>query len=79
MDNASSNDLVVFVMETAVDEDGQIIPCIAKRGETGYWKTDWRWGKDWELARRLCDERNERAGFTEREVLQIRAESMRKP
>lgn len=71
------NDLVLFIQETAVDENGEIIPCIAQRGETGYWKTDWRWGKDWDLARKLAKERNEHAGFSEEEVAEIIAESMR--
>jgi hypothetical protein len=71
------DDLVVFVSEFAKDDDGQFIPCIAKRGERGYWKTDWRWGKDWELAKRLADERNERAGFTQKQAMEIVLSSMR--
>lgn len=70
-------DLVIFIQENVVDKEGNYIPCIAKRGEGGYWKTDWVWGKDRELADRLCDERNIRAGFSKKEALEIVLESMR--
>ena len=54
---------VYFVMETVTDKDGNYIPCIAVEGETGYYKTDWTWGKDYKLARECADDMNERLGI----------------
>lgn len=68
--------LVYLIMETETTEDGQFIPCIAKEGEKGFYRTDWAWGKDKEQAQRLCDERNQEMGIDRREAAKIQFRTM---
>lgn len=65
-----------FILETVRSGDGQYIPCIAERNKAGYYRTDWKWGMDLALARKLCDEANERLGLSKNEALTIQLSSM---
>lgn len=66
-----------FVMQTVTDKDGNFIPCIAVEGERGYYKTDWTWGKDLDLAQECAREKNEALGISERDAMLIVFSSMR--
>lgn len=68
---------VYFVNEAITDENNELIVCIAIEGETGYYKTDWTWGKDFNLAQKLCDEKNIALGITPREAALIQLRTMR--
>lgn len=67
-----------FVMQTVVDKNGNYIPCIAKEGEKGYYKTDWQWGKDWKLAQECADDMNEKMGISKQDAMLIQLSTMRK-
>lgn len=67
---------VYVILETVRDTDGGYIPCIVKDGETGYYKTDWNWGTDLDIAEELADEKNEAMGFSAEEVDRIVMDSM---
>jgi hypothetical protein len=69
--------LAVILLQTVVDEQGRIIPCIAVENQQGYYKTDWRWGTDWEMARGLAREYNDKLGLTEQDVIEIQLSTMR--
>jgi len=66
-------------------QSGGYIPCIAIEGETGYYPMSgqgefaapWDWGKDRELAQKLCDERNEKMGLSKKEAWELIAGTMR--
>jgi len=66
-----------FINQTVVNEKGEYIPCIAKEGETGYYKTDWAWGRDLKVAEQIADEKNEGMGLTKKEAMTIVLRSMR--
>ena len=66
-----------FIMETERDEQGNFIPCIAKEGESGFWRTDWQWGKDKALAQECADDMNEKLGLTKTQAMIIQLRSMR--
>lgn len=68
---------VYFIQETATDKNGEYIPCIARQGETGYYLTDWHWGKDRAAAEWCCDEKNAALGISKREAIIIVLQSMR--
>lgn len=68
---------VFFVMRTEISEDGQYIPCIAVEGETGYYKTNWKWGTDFDQAQEWCDERNQKMGISTMEAARIQVATMR--
>lgn len=65
-----------YIMETEVDGNGNYIPCIVKENVSGFWRTDWQWGKDIELARQCAKEKNEALGLTDADVNQIVMSSM---
>lgn len=65
-----NNRMVYMILETVRDENGYI-PCIAIEGESGYYKTDWNWGKDLEQAKKFADERNAKLGINPKEAWQI--------
>ena len=69
--------MVYFINELERAEDWRYIPCIAVEGEKGYYRTDWNWGTDIELANRIADEKNEALGFTPKEALLIVFGTMR--
>jgi hypothetical protein len=68
---------VYFINELERDKDGGYIPCIAVEGETGYYRTDWNWGSDIELAQEIADTKNDALGFTPLEALRIVLSSMK--
>ena len=68
---------IYFISEFAKDKNGNYIPCIAVRGTTGYYKTDWEWGKDFELAQELCDKKNAIMGITKKQAYIIQMDTMR--
>jgi hypothetical protein len=63
--------MVYFINELARGEDNGYIPCIAVEGEKGYYKTDWNWGSNLELASQIADEKNAALGFTPKEACMI--------
>ena len=69
--------VVTFIQETVKAEDGGYIPCFAVKGETGFYRSDWNWGADKEIAQKLCDERNEVMGLTKKEAMLIQISTMR--
>lgn len=69
---------VYFINELEREKDGGFVPCIAVDGETGYYRTDWNWGADIELAQKIADEKNEKLGFTPKEAFLIVLGTMRK-
>ncbi|MCK5607621.1 hypothetical protein KAR91_37400 [Candidatus Pacearchaeota archaeon] len=66
-----------FVNEAIANDNGEFIACIAKEGETGYHKTDWTWGKDFEQAQGIADDMNEKMGITRLEAAKIVTSTMR--
>ncbi len=66
-------------METEVDGNGEYIPCIVKENEPGFYRTDWRWGKDIQLARKCAKKKNMALELTEEDVDKIIASSMLHP
>jgi hypothetical protein len=69
--------LAYFINESIRDENGELIVCIAKEGERGYYRTDWYYGKDIERAQPLVDDLNRRLGLSADDVIQIQASTMR--
>jgi hypothetical protein len=67
---------VYFVLETERDENGYI-PLIAVKGESGYYKTDWHWNCTFEIAEKLCDDKNTKLGYTPKEAMLIQLSTMR--
>jgi len=65
-----------FIQETVKDKDGGYIPCIAVENERGYYKTDWNWGDNLELARQCADDKNNAMGISPREAYLIVLSSM---
>ena len=68
--------LVYFISQFERDESGWI-PCIAREGEQGYYRTDWCWQCDLETARNLAAEKNAALGFDEKEAARIQATTLR--
>ena len=68
-----------FILETETTPDGEYIPCIAVEGESGYYKTDWRWGRDIARAREIAEEFNAKMGITKRDATLIQLSTMRRP
>ena len=68
---------VYFVNQATTDKDGNLIVCIAKEGEIGYYLTDWIWGKDYDFANMLCDEKNMAMGISPAEAMIIQLRTMR--
>ncbi len=66
------------IPETVINEKGEYIPCIVKEGESGYFKTDWSWGKDLKLAQQCADEKNKALEHTPEDVAIIIASSFPK-
>ena len=68
--------LVYFISQLERDELGWI-PCIAREGEQGYYRTNWRWKCDLETARNLAAEKNAALGIDEKEAARIQATTLR--
>ena len=67
---------VYVILETVRADDGGYIPCIAIQGEKGYYKTDWNWGNDLQVANKICDEKNLALGFSPKTAYKIVLSSM---
>ncbi len=65
-----------FIQHTVKDEKGNYIPCIAIEGESGFYKTDWQWGNDYELANDTAKLMNSKLGISEQDALEIVLSSM---
>jgi hypothetical protein len=63
------------ILET--EYDNGYIPCIVTENEPGFNKTDWNWGTDLELARKIANEKNKKMGITEKDMWDILTSSMR--
>jgi hypothetical protein len=75
--NYQKPQLVAYVIiETEKDDNGEYIPCIVKDGEKGYYKTDYRYGTDYNHAKECVDALNRKLGLSEREVMRLSCESM---
>ena len=68
--------IAYLIIETEKDEKGYI-PCLVRDGDRGYFTTDWRWGSDINIAKRLAKERNEAMGITPLETAKLILQSMR--
>ena len=66
-----------FVNQAIANDKGEFIPCIAVEGETGYHKTNWTWGKDFDQARKIASDMNEKMGITKLEAAKIVTATMR--
>ena len=49
---------------------------VVKEGETGYYPTNWQWGKDLKIAKKCADDYNKNLGLTDKEVQEIIIQSM---
>ena len=65
-----------YILETETASDGQYIPCIVKEGVKGYFRTDWLWGTDIEIARQCAKEKNEGLGLSAKDVDKMVCASM---
>lgn len=65
------------ILQTVVNEKGEYIPCIAKEGERGYYKTDWAWGKDLAIAEQYAVEKNKAMGLSKEDAMKIVLGTMR--
>ena len=61
---------VYFIQHTECDEQGWI-PCIAKEGDPGFYRTNWHWDCTFEEAESICDEKNELLGISQKEAIKI--------
>jgi hypothetical protein len=68
---------VYFINPLEKAPDGGFIPCIAVEGESGYYKTDWNWGTDIDLAEKIAQEKNALMGYTEKDAMRIILGTMR--
>jgi hypothetical protein len=73
MSNEKKSDICVTGL---VDEKGGFVG-IVKRGELGYYKTEWRF-PTYEEAQKYADEYNKKLGVSEKEAMIMVLESMRK-
>jgi len=62
---------VYMILQTVKNKNGEYIPCIAVENEKGYNLTDWAWGKDFQIAENIASEKNQKMGYTEKEVFQV--------
>lgn len=67
-----------FVLESQTNAEGEYRALVAEENESGYYLTDWFWGKDLEIAEKIAREKNEKMGISEDEAYKILLSSMRK-
>lgn len=67
-----------FVMESQQNEKGELRALIAVEGERGYYKTDWFWGDDVDVAEEIARKKNEAMGISKDEAIKIVLSTMRK-
>jgi hypothetical protein len=70
--------MVMFVMESQRNKQGEFRALIAVEGESGYYKTDWFWGTDLNDAEQIAKERNKRMNISEEDARKIVLSTMRK-
>lgn len=68
--------MAYLILETEKDDRGYI-PCLVQEGDRGYYTTDWRWGHDINIAKRIAKERNEAMGLTPLDTAKIILQSLR--
>jgi len=74
----SDQKIAYVIIDTERTEDGQYIPCIVKEGETGYWKTDWAWGRDKAQAEEIAKQQNAKMGISNEEAMRLVLQSFPK-
>lgn len=60
-----------LILETEYDPEKGFNPCIVKENESGYYRTDWFWGKNLDLAKEAARQKNEAMGLTPQDVQDI--------
>lgn len=76
MSNLGDKKYCYFVLETQVNEKDEYNALIAVEGTSGFYKTDWYWGKDFKIAKQIADEKNEALGLTKDEAIKIQVSTM---
>ena len=66
----------VIIVDGVKDDGGNVIPCVVIDNEKGYHLTNWSWGKDIEVAKKLADEYNEKLGVSKEDVNRLVLQSM---
>lgn len=67
-----------FVLESQTNEKGEHRALVAVEGESGYYKTDWFWGKSIGLAEEIARQKNKAIGISKDNAHEIVLSSMRK-
>ena len=67
----SNNRRAYDVLQTLTDWKGRYIPIICIEGEKGYYKTDWHWSNDFELAKKIVNDKNLALGLTKKDTAVI--------
>ena len=65
------------ILPTLKNDAGEYIPIIVKEGETGYYPTDWAWGKDLDEAEKIARAKNRGMGVSDAEAQRLIMASMR--
>ena len=65
-----------FVQETERTKDGWIV-CIAVEGESGFYRSNWRWDCSFKDAEAMCQQKNEALGISQSDAILIVLGSMR--
>lgn len=74
--NIMEQRVAYFVKESITNENGEYIPCIAKENEQGYYKTDWTWGTNFEIAEECANDKNEMLGLSRNDINDIIASTL---
>lgn len=69
---------VYFLLDSQRDENNELIVLIAIENESGYYKTDWHWGTDIDVAEKIARKKNEKLGISEDEAHKVVLSTMRK-
>ena len=67
----------LVIIESVTTETGEYIPCVAEDGVSGYYRTEWKWGKDFAAAQKHARQLNERMGISEQEETRLILQSMK--
>ena len=65
-----------FIQPTIIDKNGEYIVCVAVECVKGFWKTDWHWGTDLDLAEKCATDKNGRLDLTEKDAARIVCSTM---
>lgn len=76
--NQTGNRRAYFILESQTNEKGEFRALIAVENESGYYKTDWFWGKILTDAEAIVRDKNLSMGITEDEAVKIIGSTMRK-